>query len=126
MGKRSRNKGAAGERELIRMLHEYLGDIVQPSRNLNQCRDGGTGADVAGIPGWAVECKRGARYLSSWWRQTIEQAGDDLPALAYRLDRKPWIIEVRASDVIPALTAEPFTVSMPLACWCAIVRESLE
>ena len=27
------------------MLHEHLGDIVQPARNLNQCRDGG--ADVA-------------------------------------------------------------------------------
>jgi len=29
MGKRSRDKGAAGERELIRLLHEHLGDIVR-------------------------------------------------------------------------------------------------
>jgi len=110
---------------LIRLLHEHLGDIVQPSRNLNQCRDGGVTGDVAGIPGWAVECKRGARYLSSWWQQAVEQAGDDLPALAYRLDRRQWIIEVRAGDVIPALTAEQHTVSMALPCWCAIVRELL-
>ena len=73
MGKRSRTKGAARERELIHLLYEHLGDIVQSARNLNQCRDGGSGGDVAGIPGWLVECKSGARYLFAWCQQAIEK-----------------------------------------------------
>lgn len=57
MGTMQRRKGKAGELELARLLREHLGADV--TRNLEQSRRGG--ADLLGLPGWAVEVKRAVR-----------------------------------------------------------------
>ena len=88
-----RRKGKVGELELVRLLRELLGANV--ARNLEQSRQGG--ADLLGLPGWAIEVKRAARArLSEWWLQTCTQAEvtGQRPALFYRLDRQPWRVVV--------------------------------
>lgn len=136
MGKKSRTKGAAGERELIAALRDELGDLVNPRRNLEQTRTGGgyiegenEGGDIAGIPGWSVESKRYATAtdsdVSGWWSQTVEQSGGKTPALCYRLDRQRWRVVLRASDVIPELSSESddVTVTTTIPALCTIIRE---
>ncbi len=89
MGKASRAKGAAAERELLKLLGAELGQLL--TRNLQQSREGG--ADCICVRGWAIEVKRQERLSRpAWWRQACEQA-DRLgvrPMLAYRRSREPW------------------------------------
>jgi Holliday junction resolvase len=97
MGRMSRDKGAAGERELCRLLSDELGITVQ--RNVDQARAGG--ADCLQLPGFAVECKR-AQKLSrpTWWAQAVEQgrkAGAE-PIVFYRRNREPWQALTRTLD----------------------------
>ena len=110
-GRRSRNKGAAGEREFLRALGDELGESLQ--RNLVQSRDGG--ADCIQLRGWAIEVKRCEQMRRpTWWRQA-QAAAEALgvqPMLAYRRNREPWRIwaqwpgaTVREMGVIEAADA---------------------
>lgn len=88
-GKRSRNKGAAAEREVLKLLGDELGIML--TRNLQQTREGG--ADCLGVRGFAIEVKRcEALSRPAWWRQACEQAkrvGAE-PMLLYRRNREQW------------------------------------
>lgn len=89
MGASQRTKGAAGERELCKMLSDELGITIK--RNVDQARAGG--ADCLELPGFAIECKR-REMLSrpAWWKQAVEQGqkvGAE-PIVWYRQSRKPW------------------------------------
>lgn len=91
-GKGRRSKGANGEREFAKLLSEKLG--IKLERNLEQTRAGGH--DLIGLPGIAIEVKRCEQLaINQWWRQAVEQAADGLtPCLAYRQNRKPWMVAV--------------------------------
>lgn len=88
-GRGCRAKGAAGEREFLRLLGGELG--VALARNLVQTREGG--ADCLEVVGFAIEVKR-VQSLSRpmWWAQAREQAArvSADPMLAYRRNREPW------------------------------------
>lgn len=92
-----RNKGAAGERELCRLLSEELGVTVQ--RNISQSRAGG--ADCLEVKGFAIECKR-QESLSrpSWWAQAVEQGRNvgAEPIVFYRRSREPWQALIKQGD----------------------------
>lgn len=120
MGKASRDKGARGERELVRMLRPVLpegwtvrralpyehGDDIRVVDELGQA-----------VPGsWSIECKRYAdfsvgevlrgpsRRWLDWWSQANRQAdhAGRAPLLCTRGDRRPWWCWSRH--------AHPFTV----------------
>lgn len=97
------------------------------TRNLTQSRSGG--ADTVDVPGYAVEIKRQKQWQSAWWNQTCEQAhlAGALPALAYRLDRKPWRVIVPICALHSGFAAQPwnldYTVELSLNGFAAIVRE---
>lgn len=96
MGKMSRTKGAAAERELFKLLSDELGFIVR--RNVDQARAGG--ADGIEVPSFAIEVKRReALSIPAWWRQTCKQAeaSKRLPILFYRQSRKPWLAVIPKS-----------------------------
>lgn len=89
----SRNKGAAGEREVAKIIEDLLGVTCQ--RNLDQWRSGGF--DLEGLDGWAIEVKRAKKpLLESWWQQTVDQArlADLKPVLWWRLDNQKWNVVV--------------------------------
>lgn len=89
MGASQRNKGAAAERELCRLLQDELG--IEVRRNVDQARAGG--ADCLMVQGFAIECKRHEKLSRpSWWQQACKQgqkAGAE-PLLFYRRSREPW------------------------------------
>lgn len=121
-----RRKGKVGELELVRLLRELLGANV--ARNLEQSRQGG--ADLLGLPGWAVEVKRAARArLAEWWLQACTQAEVTglRPALCYRLDRQPWRVVVALRHVATGFDHAPMDlrIETDLDCFAALVRESL-
>lgn len=111
MSKSQRTKGAAGEREFLKLLGEELGESLQ--RNLSQTRD--SGADCIQVRGWAIEVKRQEKLSRpKWWKQA-KAAAEELgvqPMLAYRRNREPWTVwaawpgpEVREMTLIEAAGA---------------------
>lgn len=126
MSAMQQRKGASGERELAGLLREHLGTDV--ARNLEQARQGG--ADLLGIPGWAIECKRANRpRLSEWWEQACTQAEStgQRPALFYRLDRQPWRVVVALRHVATGFDHAPLVLRLEtdVEVFAALVRESL-
>lgn len=96
-GSLSRRKGAAAEREALKLLGEELG--VALVRNIQQTRDGG--ADCICIPGFAIEVKRHERLSRpTWWRQACEQAArvGGEPLLLYRRSREQWRAFIHTRD----------------------------
>ena len=88
-GAASRRKGASGEREVLRLLGELLGEALE--RNLSQSRAGG--ADCICVKGFAIEVKRQERLnRQAWWRQAVDQASKENaePMLLYRRSREKW------------------------------------
>lgn len=100
MGKiNSRRKGAEGERELSRIFREHGFDT---KRGQQYC--GLTGAaDVVGLPGIYVECKR-RQNLNLYdaltkSRAEAESAGKgQIPAVFHRKDRCEWLVTMSLSD----------------------------
>lgn len=96
MSASQRRKGAAAEREVLKLLGEELGEAL--SRNLSQTREGG--ADCIAVRGWAIEVKRQERLSRpAWWRQAVEQAErvGARPMLLYRRSREAWTAWVHTS-----------------------------
>lgn len=88
-GKRSRNKGKAGERELAGLLRQYGYDC---RRGQQYCGANGD-ADVIGLPGIHIECKRTER-LSLY--DAIGQASSDtkegeIPVVMHRRNNSEWL-----------------------------------
>ena len=89
-GRKSRNKGAAGEREALRLLNLYG---VHGERNLEQVRTAGH-ADLDTSIG-TVEVKRRANGWKELYRW-LEHA--DLVML--RSDRRPWLVVLPAKEYL--------------------------
>ena len=103
MGKPSREKGKRGERELAAKLREY-GYVCR--RGQQYCGTAGD-ADVVGLPGIHIECKRVERLnLSDAMSQAAADARPgEIPAVFSRKNHEPWL------------------VSIPLDRWIEIYRE---
>lgn len=92
-GKKSRNKGANGEREFIRRVTHLTDGQVNLKRNLSQSRDSG---DDTGVFNVSIEVKRYKTatdaQLRSWWQQCQRnaRAQSKTPVLAFRADLQSW------------------------------------
>lgn len=90
----SRQKGAAGERELANILRRYGFECRR-----GQQYSGIGGEDVVGLPGIHIEVKRVERLnLEMAMEQSIRDTGDKIPIVAHRKNRKPWIVTMRLDD----------------------------
>ena len=93
MGADSRRKGATFERSVVTQINEWLEsqDInFSCKRNLDQYQQANL-ADID-IPYHAVECKHyadGWTYKPEWLQQVCESAGEKIPVLIYKYNRKP-------------------------------------
>ena len=102
MGKTSREKGKRGERELAKALREYGYD----ARRGQQYAGANGDADVVGLPGVHIECKRVERLdIYAAVDQSKADAGDELPAVFHRKNAREWL------------------VTMPLDAWVSLYRE---
>jgi len=94
----SKNKGAAGERELSSKLKEYGYDC---RRGQQYCGANGD-ADVVGLEGIHIECKR-VEHLNIY--DAISQAKADaktgeIPAVFHRKNNCEWLVTMTLSDWI--------------------------
>lgn len=94
----SKNKGARGERELSSKLKEYGYDT---RRGQQYCGANGD-ADVVGLQGIHIECKR-VEKLNLY--DAISQAKSDakekeLPTVFHRKDRCEWLVTMTLEDWI--------------------------
>lgn len=92
----SRAKGARGERELSSKLKEYG---YETRRGQQYCGANGD-ADVVGLPGVHVECKR-VEHLNLY--DAISQAKHDakegeIPTVFHRKDRCEWLVTMTLDD----------------------------
>lgn len=92
----SRQKGAKGERELAKKLAEYGYDT---RRGQQYCGANGD-ADVVGVKGLHIECKRVERLqLSDAMCQSIHDARDDeVPVVMHRKNNEEWFVTLRLDD----------------------------
>lgn len=98
MSAAQRNKGAKGEREVVRILNESLGTDAQ--RNLDQTRDGGT--DIS-LPPYGIEVKRRRQMGFYAWMHQAEKACGAAglrPVVIARADGEDWVAIVPLSEFI--------------------------
>jgi Holliday junction resolvase len=96
MGKKSKDKGARGERELAKALRE-LGFDAHRGR---QYSGGPDSPDVHGISGVHIECKRIEKFqLYPSLKQSIDDSGDNVPVVMYRKNYEDWVVICRLEDL---------------------------
>jgi len=103
MGKKSRDKGKRGERELAAELQRLFG--VTARRGV-QYRGGADSPDViTDIPDVHFEVKRTERLsLYPAMKQAACDAGEKVPVVCHKQNRQEWLVIVRLED-LPKLAA---------------------
>lgn len=93
----SRNKGAVGERELASKLREYG---YECRRGQQYCGANGD-ADVIGLPGIHIECKRTEKLsLYDAMDQAKRDCKDQMPVVMHRRNNCEWLAIMRLEDFI--------------------------
>lgn len=99
----SRSKGASGERELAAILREYGYKARRGQQFSGLMGD----ADVIGLPGIHVECKRVERLnIDAAMNQSIRDADAEsirrgeivTPVVMHRRNRRGWLVTMRLDD----------------------------
>lgn len=111
----SRNKGAAGERELAAKLREYGYNC----RRGQQYSGANGDADVVGLPGVHIECKRVEKLnLYDAMTQAVRDAKDaEVPTVFHRKNREGWLVTMRLDDWIKMYADGRITVDAePNSC----------
>jgi hypothetical protein len=104
IGRRNRQRGQEGEREVCAILTDNLGRVIK--RALGQERDKGT--DILEVPPFAIEVKRRSKIALLY--EAIAQAHHNesvVPVVALRADGKGWLVTMRLQD------------------WCKLAREEI-
>ncbi len=94
----SKQKGKRGELELSHKLNE-LG--FNTRRSVQYCGKAEEGmADLVGIPGVHIECKRNERLnINEAMDQAIRDCKDDeSPMVFHRKNNKPWLVTMTLKD----------------------------
>ena len=92
----SREKGKRGERELANKFKEYGFDC---RRGQQYCGANGD-ADVVGLPGIHVECKRVEKLnIDDAMKQAVRDCNEkEFPAVFHRRNGEEWKVTMRLDD----------------------------
>ena len=92
----SRNKGKRGELELANLLKSYG---YEPRRGVQYSGINGD-ADVVGLPGIHIECKRVEKLnIETAMEQSNRDARfGEMPTVMHRKDRKQWLVTMPLVD----------------------------
>lgn len=92
----SRDKGKRGELELAKKLKEYG---YETRRGQQYCGSNGD-ADVVGLPGMHIECKRVEKLnLYDAMSQAVSDAKEnEMPAVFHRKNNCEWLVTMRFDD----------------------------
>lgn len=92
----SREKGAAGERELARLLRGYGYNAIRGQQYCGAFGD----PDVIGLPGIHIECKRVEKlniYNAMDQAKRDARAGE-MPCVFHRKNRTGWLVTMGLDD----------------------------
>jgi len=104
MGAKSRNKGCRGEVEAAAELQRLF--RVEAHRGRQFCGSADSPDVRIAIPGVHVEVKRvEALRLYQALEQAIADAGENVPIVLHRANKKPWVAIVRLDD-LPKLAVQ--------------------
>ena len=126
-----RQKGAAFEREVAKLIDEHLG--IKVKRDLEQYRASDHG-DLIGLDGWTIECKRysadrgaGGSFRPAWWEQAVAAAlsSGNEPVLIYKYDRQPIRCVVFLSSINAEYAGKDNVAVLSFATWCMLVRDGM-
>ena len=94
----SKQKGARGERELSSKLKEYG---YNTRRGQQYCGANGD-ADVVGLPGIHIECKRVERLnlYDAMSQAKSDVKNNEIPTVFHRKDRCKWLVTMELEDWI--------------------------
>lgn len=92
----SKSKGAKGERELARVLRQYGYDC----RRGQQYSGANGDADVVGLPGVHIECKRVERLnIHDAMDQAKRDSRDrEIPAVFHRKNNCEWLVTLQIDE----------------------------
>lgn len=92
MGRSEREKGKRGERELAGILRDY----GYPCRRGQQFSGANGDADVVGLPGIHIECKRCERLnlKAALMQSRRDSKSSEIPVVMHRKDREPWKVSM--------------------------------
>ena len=96
----SRQKGKRGELELVRLLKD---NGYEARRTAQYCGKSGEAADVIGLPGISIECKRVEKLniydaIAQATRDAEAAGRGDLPAVFHRKNGCKWLVTMTAED----------------------------
>lgn len=85
----SRQKGARGERELA----EFIRGFGFPARRGQQYSGANGDADVVGVPGFHIECKRtnSLRLYDAMAQSRSDAKAGEIPVVMHRRDHDDWL-----------------------------------
>lgn len=99
-GRSAQAKGRRAEIELAQYLRDNGYTAARPGTPLNY----GTEADITGVQGIHIECKRHEKLeINKWYEQAAadaEKMQDGKPVVIFRQNRRPWMIVLSLSDFI--------------------------
>lgn len=92
----SRRKGKEGELALVKKLKEYGYDVRRSQQYAGINGD----ADVAGIEGLHIECKRCQQVRDEEFIKQAERdaRGNEVPVVMYRRNNEQWKVCMRLED----------------------------
>lgn len=91
---KQKDKGKRGEREFAEVCRNHGFEVRR-----GQQYSGIEGKDVVGLDGFHVEVKRQERVrIYDWMKQAIEDADQEVPVVAMKCNRKPWLMVIRVED----------------------------
>lgn len=95
-GKASRDKGKRGERELAKALRAYGYDA---KRGQQYCGANGD-ADVIGLPGIHIECKRVERLnlYDAMAQSKSDTREGEMPVVMHRKNHCDWLVTLSLDD----------------------------
>lgn len=94
----SRAKGASGERELARKLREY----GYETRRGQQYAGSNGDADVVGLDGIHIECKRVERLnlYDAMYQSRHDAREGEIPVVMHRKNHSEWLVTMSIEDFI--------------------------
>ena len=99
-GRSAQAKGRRAEIELAQYLRENGFTDARPGAPLNYGKE----ADITGISGLHIECKRHEKIeLNKWYEQAAadsERMKDGKPVVIFRQNRRQWMIALSLADFI--------------------------
>lgn len=104
-GKRNRQRGQEGEREIANLLTDALGYKV--NRLLGQERD--KGADILTKPyRWEIKRRKRIGLIYEWLEEAQKslQNESERPVIAFRADGKGWLVAMPIEEAIKLMREE--------------------